>query len=296
MKKVVLIVNPSSGGEKAKEYKHLVIEKLEPIFDEVEVKYTEKSQDATNFAKKACEEKVHSVFGMGGDGTVNEIINGLAQQDYIPKFGFFPLGTVNDLARALNIPLDAQESIEKINLNKTTKIDIGKINDKYFMNVVAVGSIPNALNDVESKDKTRYGKFAYISAGLKEIANMDFYGFSLVIDGVKREIKTSLLIIGLTNSIGGNESILPNAEVDDNTLHIVYIKDSNLFETIKAIPDFLMGIDESSNNVEYITCKEIDINLCNTSDNLSVNVDGDEGVELPISIKVLPSHLELYVC
>lgn len=294
MKNAVLIVNPSSGGEKAKEFEKLVIEKLNTLFDNVDIKYTEKAEDATNFAKEACSNKVHSIFGMGGDGTVSEIIGGIATEEYKPKFGFFPLGTVNDLARVLNISLDPKTAIEELDVEMSKKIDIGKINDKFFMNVVAIGAIPNAINEVESEDKTKLGKFAYYFAGIKEIANMSFYNLKLTIDEEIREISTSLLLIGLTNSIGGFEKLLPDAKVDDNKMHIIYIKDSNIIDTIKAIPEMLSGVNESSNNVEYITCKSIKIEMSDKDENISVNVDGDEGRQLPVSIEILPSYLEVY--
>ena len=85
---------------------------------------------------------------MGGDGTVNEAVNGLASHDKRPNFGFFPLGTVNDLARALAIPLDPKKAIESFAVDHTRKIDIGQVNQDYFTNVVAIGMIPAAKNTV----------------------------------------------------------------------------------------------------------------------------------------------------
>lgn len=107
----MLVVNPSSGGKKAPEFQKLAKEKLENFFDCVVVKETKKAGDATHYAKEAAQEKFDSVFVMGGDGTVNEGISGLANQSHRPYFGFFPLGTVNDLARALGIPLDPATAI-----------------------------------------------------------------------------------------------------------------------------------------------------------------------------------------
>ena len=142
MKKALLIVNPSSGGEQAKEYEKLAYEKLETMFDEVVVLHTKKAGDAKNFAREAAVDNYHSVFVMGGDGTVNEGINGIAEQTHRPNFGFIPMGTVNDLARALGIPLAPKEAINHLSIDSTQPLDIGKINDQYFMNVVAIGTIP----------------------------------------------------------------------------------------------------------------------------------------------------------
>lgn len=293
MKQALLIVNPSSGGEKAKEFKELAEKKLNSFFDQVIVKETEKQGDAKQFAYEAAQQQFDSVFVMGGDGTVNEGISGLAEQEYRPKFGFFPLGTVNDLARALNISLDPEEAIQEFDINQTTDLDIGKINDSYFMNVVAIGTIPEAVNDVDVEDKTKLGKLAYFVSAAKKLTNTQSYSFQLTLDGKEESIESSTILIGLTNSIGGFESLLPEAEVNDGKIHLIYIKDSSLWDTIKAVPDLLKGVDNSTDNLAYLTFSEGMIVLEN-EEQLATNVDGDEGDSLPVKLKVLPQHLLVY--
>ncbi len=294
MKKALLIINPSSGGEKAKEYQQLAQEKLNQSFDEVKICQTEQKGDAKSFAKKAANEKYDSVFVMGGDGTVNEGISGLAEEKYRPKFGFFPLGTVNDLARALDIPLDPKKAIANFSITKTTPLDIGKINDSYFMNVVAIGAIPEAINNVDSEQKTKFGKLAYFISGFKELSNNETYSFLVTIDGKKQEITSSTLLIGSTNSIGGFESLLPEAKVDDGKLHLIYLKDPSLIDTIKSVPDLLKGVAKATENVGYLAFDQAVISLENSDKKLVTNVDGDEGDILPVTITVLPAHLEVY--
>ena len=293
MKKALLVVNPSAGGEKAQEFQKAAVEKLESYFDEVEVKETKKGGDARDFARAAAQDKLDSVFVMGGDGTVNEGISGLAEQDYRPKFGFFPLGTVNDLARALNIPINPKEAIEALDFEQTKSLDIGKINDRYFMNVVAVGSIPEAVRDVSVEEKTKFGKMAYLISGLKKIAQNETYNFELDVDGDHISVESTTLLIGLTNSIGGHENFLPDAKVDDGLLHLVYLKDTNMLESFQAIPNLAQGVTQSNQNLGYRTFNKAHIALKN-SQSLGTNVDGDEGDELPIDISILPSHLTVY--
>lgn len=295
MQKALLIINPSAGGEKAKSFEVLAKEKLESFFDIVEIKYTQKAGDASIFASEAAKNKYHSVFVMGGDGTVNEGISGLAELDYRPNFGFFPLGTVNDLARALKIPLNPEQAIKNFNPNNITDLDIGKINDSYFMNIVAIGTIPESINNVDSKEKTRLGKLAYFISGAKELLHTGFYDFNLSIDESEHsQIKSSTILIGLTNSIGGFETMFPTAKVNDGKLHVAYIKDTSLLDTVLALPELLHGIDKSGAHVEYFTCSNISVTLVNSDDKLSVNVDGDEGDSLPVNIKILKSHLKVY--
>ena len=294
MAKVLLVVNPSSGGEKAPEFQEMAKEKLGQYFEEVVVKHTEKAGDASAFAKEAARNQFEAVFVMGGDGTVNEGVSGLAEEDYRPKFGFFPLGTVNDMARALNIPLDPAEAIQSLDLTRTKPMDIGKINDDYFMNVVAIGTIPQAVNDTTVEEKTKLGKLAYAISALKNLAANQSYTFTVELDGTEKTIESSLLVIGSTNSIGGFEQLLPEAEVSDGLMHFIYLKDSNLLESLQTLPSLLTGVDESNDRVGYHQVKEIKISVVDSGDTLRVNVDGDEGDKLPVHIKVLPSHLQVY--
>lgn len=114
MSTCTLIVNPSSGGEKATGYLGLMKTQLSRMFEEVIVKETEKQGDAVSFAQEAASQGHEAVFCMGGDGTVNETINGLASAGKNVSFGFVPLGTVNDLARAIGIPLDPDQAISML--------------------------------------------------------------------------------------------------------------------------------------------------------------------------------------
>lgn len=294
MAKVLLVVNPSSGGEKAEEFQEMAREKLAQYFEEVVVKHTEKAGDASAFAKAAAREQFEAVFVMGGDGTVNEGISGLAEEAYRPTFGFFPLGTVNDLARALQMPLDPAEAIQSLDLTKTKSLDIGRINDDYFMNVVAVGTIPQAVNETTVEEKTRLGKFAYAISALKNLAANQSYTFQVELDGVEKVIESSTVLIGLTNSIGGFEQLLPEATVSDGLLHFLYLKDSNLLESLQTLPSLLTGVEESNARVGYHQVKEIKLSVADAEETLRVNVDGDEGSKLPVTIKVFPSHLQVY--
>lgn len=293
MKKALLVINPSSGGEQAQEYEKLAHQKLTTMFDEVVVLHTKKAGDAKNFTREAAVDRFHSVFVMGGDGTVNEGINGIAEQAHRPNFGFIPLGTVNDLARALRIPLEPEEAIAHLSMDALQPLDIGKINDQYFMNVVAIGTIPESINDVDPEKKTKYGKFAYFISGIKQLAGTQSYKFQLVVDGQEKQIESSTLLVGLTNSIGGFETLIPNAKVNDGKLHLVYLKDTSLLDTLKTLPDLLKGVDSSTDHLAYQTCETIQIALDDDQE-LATNVDGDEGVKLPVTLKVLPSHLMIY--
>ncbi len=198
---------------------------------------------------------------LGGDGTVNEAINGISGQSYRPRFGFLPLGTVNDLARALDMPLDPDQAIDSLDLDHPKAIDVGQVNDAYFMNIVAIGNIPESINNVDDKAKTALGPLAYFLSGLKQVVTNTSYTFQLTRDGKEEQLK-------------------------------VYIKDKTFFDTLAALPSLFSAETEGSDQLGYERVKEVHIALEDAS--LKSNVDGDEGDDLPLSIKVLPSHIEVY--
>ncbi|MFD2728997.1 diacylglycerol/lipid kinase family protein [Enterococcus camelliae] len=292
-KTAMVIINPSSGGEKADTYREQIEKKLKTLFEEVVVKETDKQGDAEAFACFAAQNHYDAVFAMGGDGTVNEAINGLAEKEHRPLFGFIPLGTVNDLGRALHLSLDPEEAIEQLSFEHVTQLDIGKVNDRYFMNVIAVGTIPEAINDVDSEEKTKMGKMAYFVSGMKYLLKSDRYEFELLLDQQVEQVKSSLVLIGLTNSIGGFESLLPKAKVDDGFLHLVYLNDQSFLDMVKSVPELIKGVEITSANVTYRTFKQGEIALLSEG-NLETNIDGDPGAELPIKVAVLPQHLTVF--
>lgn len=292
MRQVMLIINPSAGNEKAQDYQGKLQDKLKTYFDCVDLRETKGTGDATALAKEAAKKHYHSVFVMGGDGTVNEGINGLANEQYRPYFGFIPLGTVNDLARALGLSLDPKRAIEQLDFERRRLLDIGKIGSAYFMNVVAIGHIPQAINDVSAEDKTRLGRSAYFISGFKQLLHNKPYHFHVSGDGNLKQLTSSTLIIGLTNSVGGFEHFLPKAKVDDGCLHLIYLKDTKPLMALAAIPSLLSGTSQSDLSLGYEQFQEIEIGL--EEGHLLTNVDGDPGPALPVKISVLPSHLEVY--
>lgn len=296
MTKAMLVINPSSGGERASYYKHLALATLRAKFGTVELRETTGPYDATRFAREACENYYDAFFVMGGDGTVNEGISGLAEQPYRPKFGFFPLGTVNDLARALGISLHPRQAIMDIEDAVLKPLDIGKINDHYFMNVVALGDIPEELNNVKSEQKTKLGKLAYSLAGVKALKENEQHEFLLNMDGEEINLTTSLIMIGLTSSIGGFKHMIDPAEVDDGKLHFIALLADNLFDTLMVAPTVLSGDLINNEKIYYREFEHLHIALENEEISpFSANVDGDRDDPLPLDISVLPQHLEVYV-
>ncbi|MBD1380514.1 diacylglycerol/lipid kinase family protein [Metabacillus arenae] len=294
MKSSMLIVNPSSGKEKGTEYAKQALQVLEGTRYQVEVRLTTGEGDAMNFAREACDHKFDVVVAMGGDGTINEAINGIAEQKHRPVLGVIPLGTVNDFARALSIPLDPEDAIDLISHQQTRKVDVGKINDKYFMNITAVGALAEASFAVSAEQKTKLGPLAYIVEGLKTMKEKQPFDLQINCEDGEGEWSGDalLMLIALTNSIGGFESLAPEAEVNDGKLHVFIIKDIAFHQFLSLLPKIVSGDLGESKHVEYLKVGAI---TAFSSLDMTSNIDGDEGDRLPITVKNLSRHLEVFV-
>lgn len=294
MTEALLIVNPSSGEEMATEYATKVAEILKEQYDQVTVKETQKAGDAQDFAKTAARNHIDAVFVMGGDGTVNEGVSGLAEEDYRPDFGFIPLGTVNDLGRALGISMNPEEAIEELRHLKKEKMDVGKINDHYFIDVVAVGVIPGAVSNVDPEQKTRFGAFAYFMEGAKALRESESFTFYLTIDGEEIVEESMMLLVSLSNSVGGFEKLVPQAKVDDGKLHLTLLKGNKLLDKLALLPKVFSGELTDDQQIVYRAFEKGHIAVQNDTD-MTANVDGDEGDALPLDLMVLPQHLTVLV-
>ncbi|OLN22070.1 sphingosine kinase [Domibacillus antri] len=290
MKKAMIIANPSSGKEQAEQYMDRIKQQLERSGFDVETRVTEGEGDAVRFAKDACDAKFEAVVAMGGDGTMNETVNGFAEQPYRPAMGVVPLGTVNDFARALNVPLEPEKAIEVLG-GRTKPADIGKINDRYFLNILALGGIAEAAGEVTSEQKTSMGVLAYMMEGLKTLTDKTPFTITVEADSGAYEEESLIFLAALTNSVAGFEKLAPDAEIADGHFHCFIVKDVALPKLLRIGAALLKGDLQDDPDVIYFTSKELRIN---SSFHLKANVDGDMGDAVPIDLKVLPGHLNIY--
>ena len=288
MKKVMLIINPTSGGEKALDYKEILENKAKKYFDDIETMITQKAEDATHFSEKASKEHYDSVIVFGGDGTVNEVISGIAEKDYIPKLGIIPGGTGNLITKLLGISQDIDQAIEELDFNFTNTIDIGKVNNSYFGYVFSIGSLPEAIHNVEIEDKTKFGIFAYALNTMKSIIKDDVFNIHIETENGSYNGEASQVLVLLSNYYADKKLFDENKDGYGN---ILILKDASILSKLSAIPDLLKGDVVSNDHIEYIKAKNIRIS---SDTELESDVDGDKSDKLPVKIKILGNHIEVY--
>ena len=288
MKKAMLIINPTSGGEKALDYKEKLENKAKEYFEYVETKITEKAKDATAFAEEASKENYEVVIVFGGDGTVNEVISGIAEKGYIPKLGIIPGGTGNLITKLLEISQDIDEAIDQLDFNKTNSIDIGKANKSYFGYIFSVGSLPEAIHNVEIEDKTKYGVLAYAINTIKSVIKDEVFNIKIETENGSYEGEASQVLVLLSNYYADKKIFEENK---DGYANILILKNASIISKISLIPDLLKGDIVENDNIEYIIAKDITIS---SDTKLESDIDGDRSDDLPVKITVLGNHIEIY--
>ena len=288
MKKAMVIINPTSGGEQALNYKEKIENKAKEYFEVVETRITEKALDATHFAEEAAKEKYEAVIVFGGDGTVNEVVSGIAEKEFIPKLGIIPGGTGNLITKLVQIDQDIDKAIESLDFNLTNKIDIGKANDHYFGYIFSVGSLPEAIHNVEIEDKTKFGMFAYAINTVKSVIRDEVFNIKVETENGNYEGDASQVLVLLSNYFSDKKIF------DENKVgyaNILILKDASIFSKLSLIPDLLKGDVVENDSIEYIKAKTIKI----SSDiEIESDIDGDQSDDLPVEIKVLGNHIEIY--
>ena len=288
MKKAMLIINPTSGGEKALDYKEKLENKAKEYFEYVETKITEKAKDATAFAEEASKGNYEAVIVFGGDGTVNEVISGIAEKDYIPKLGIIPGGTGNLITKLLEISQDIDEAIDQLDFNKTNAIDIGKANKSYFGYIFSVGSLPEAIHNVEIEDKTKYGILAYAINTIKSVIKDEVFNIKIETENGSYEGEASQVLVLLSNYYADKKIFEENK---DGYANILILKNASIISKLSLIPDLLKGDIVENDNIEYIKAKDITIS---SDTKLESDIDGDQSDDLPVKITVLGNHIEIY--
>ena len=288
MKKAMLIINPTSGGEKALDYKEKLENKAKECFEYVETKITEKAKDATAFAEEASKGNYEAVIVFGGDGTVNEVISGIAEKDYIPKLGIIPGGTGNLITKLLEISQDIDEAIDQLDFNKTNAIDIGKANKSYFGYIFSVGSLPEAIHNVEIEDKTKYGVLAYAINTIKSVIKDEVFNIKIETENGNYEGEASQVLVLLSNYYADKKIFEENK---DGYANILILKNASIISKLSLIPDLLKGDIVENDNIEYIKAKDITIS---SDTKLESDIDGDQSDDLPVKITVLGNHIEIY--
>ena len=290
-KRARIIYNPTSGKELFKRTLPDVLIKLEKAGFETSAYATEKIGDATTEAKRCLTQDYDVLIAAGGDGTLNEVINGIAEHPNRPKIGIIPMGTVNDFGRALHLPNDIMSAIDVIIEGHSTRVDIGKMNSRYFINLAAGGQLTQVSYETPSRLKSIVGPFAYYIKGFEMLPQMKAVDLRIEYDEEVFQGEALLFLLGLTNSMAGFEKLVPDAKLDDGYFTLIIVEKANLAELGHIMTLASRGEHIKHPKVHYKKAKSINIS---SFIDLQLNVDGEYGGKLPGNFLNLKQHIEVY--
>lgn len=292
MKRARIIYNPTSGRELFKKNLPEVLESLEIAGYETSCHATTAEGDAIEAAKKAVENGFDIIIASGGDGTLNEVVAGVSEFEKRPKIGLIPMGTTNDFARAVHIPRDIKKAVEIIIKGDTIPVDVGLVNDRYFINIAGGGRITELTYEVPSKLKTMLGQLAYYLKGIEMLPSINATRVRIEYDGEVFEDEVMMFLVGLTNSVGGFEKLAPSSSINDGLFSLLILKKLNIAEFIRVASLALRGEHLSDPHVIHKKAKHIKVT---SDDKVLLNLDGEYGGTIPATFQNLYRHIEVFV-
>src|SRR6266849_1649992 len=289
----VIIANPTSGIGGFPLQTHRFDETLAFLRNQgwkVELWYTQSAGDGEQLARKAVKQQVNLVIAAGGDGTINEIIQGLAGSE--TALGVLPNGTINVWARELGIPLDDTRARRVLVNGQTRHIDLGCVNGRYFLLMVGIGLDGEVTQAVERKPLKRLGILGYALAALW--LGPGYSGFPVVvqIDGLVVKTRALQVFVCNTQLYAGAFKFTWKAKCDDGLLDLCIVRKRNLLGRIVVLWDFLLGREKRRLWVRYDTFTSIKIE---TLQPVAFQIDGEAAGHTPATFRISPGTLKVVV-
>lgn len=292
LKRARIIYNPSAGREQFRRELPYVLEQLEKVGYETSAHATTGEGDATYAAELAAKRGHDLIVIAGGDGTINEVITGIAEIDNKPTIGIIPAGTTNDFARALSIPKDTKKAVEIMLEHNEQALDIGKVNGHYFVNIAGGGDLTELTYDVPTKMKAAIGQLAYYIKGIEMLPSIRPSSVTIEYDDEVYTGEIMLFLVSNTNSVGGFEKLAPDALLDDGYFDLLILKKANLAEFLRVATAGLRGNHLEDENIIYTQARRIKVT---PNEKMLLNIDGEYGGELPGEIINLQQHIKFLV-
>src|SRR5437764_5147895 len=266
-KHIVLIVHGARADRQ--DVRHLV-NWVRAKGHHVEPHATFEAGDAFTIAAAAATRGVDVVAAAGGDGTVNEVVNGLDGFD-VP-LGIIPLGTANDFARQVGIPADADHAMDVILQRKPVRLDTAALNGRRFLNVSTGGVGAEATAETPSEMKESLGPVAYAISGMRKFAGFSPNFARFDGDGFQYEGEFLMFAVGLTRSTGGGTMVTPMASATDGLLDLCIVEGMSRGEFARTVLKVKRGEHVGEEGVHYAQVKSVTIDGL---DAMAVNVDGE---------------------
>lgn len=287
--KTKLIVNPQAGSGRAERLITPVIDRLKGMGHSVELANTSKPGDGIRLAKEAVKQGYEMIIAGGGDGTLNEVINGIVGSDAI--LGVIPMGTVNVFCQETGIGLDSLSACDVIEEGEVKKIDLGKAGDRYFILCAGIGFDAHVVSELKPQFKRIMGAVAYPLSGLKSLFSWKPTKMLIQVDDQPIKRKGFLAVVGNISSYAGPEiSVTPLASLDDGWLDLCIFKKRTTLDIIRYVLGVLFRRHTEFEDIEYFKAKYVKIEAERP---VLVHTDCEVIGEVPMEFSIVPKALSV---
>lgn len=288
MKKVRFIYNPYSGENAIlKELDKIVAMHQEKGYTIVPYRI-QKGVDVTT-ALDIVDSTYEYILIAGGDGTIDTVVNAMKKRNTDLPIGIIPVGTANDFAKHLGMPQDAGACVEQILNSYPMGVDLGKVNDSYFVNVLSTGLFTDVSQKTDTNLKNTIGKLAYYIKGLEELPNFRKLDVKIIANGIVFNEPIYLMLV-FNGQTAGNFKLATKAKVQDGFLDVVIFKACHIPELLPMFIKVLKGEHLNDSRIEYIKTDQL---IIESNEDIVTDIDGEKGPDFPLRVQCIKDGIKV---
>ena len=290
--KHLFIVNPAAGKGRTLDLIPVIREYCNARKIRHEIAVTECPGHAVEIARKKSTEERCRIYSVGGDGTLNEVLNGMANSG--SSLAVIPSGSGNDFIKSV-VGRDIPDNILSATIEGTERlIDFARVNDKYFVNIASVGFDAQVAYQTEHFKKLPLitGQAAYILGILDTILICKNQYIELILDNEKLSGKSLLVAVGIGRFYGGGVNALPDAEIDDGLFDVCYVESTSRLRILRLFPQYIKGLHPKIKGVHMYRSKKVEIV---SEEPIPLNRDGEIILTTRAVFEIFPRSLPFVV-
>ncbi|HKP67774.1 MAG TPA: diacylglycerol kinase family protein [Pyrinomonadaceae bacterium] len=308
----LVIVNPKSAGGSTRDKWSAIASDLRTHFGPYNVAFTKGPGDGSEIAQRAAEAGREFVIACGGDGTVNEVANGILRSGEDVEFGVFPSGTGGDFRRTLGMSREEREAARQLRDGETKRIDVGRVSftdhdgnptERYFLNVTSFGLAASIIERVKSSTSLSWlpldtvrGRASFALSTLQEVIALGATNVRVKIDDKEeRSLQTVNFCVANSRYFGGGMMIAPKAKINDGFLDVINIGDINTAKIILNAYTLYRGTHLDLPEVKDTLAKRVEARPMNDGEEVHIEIDGELPGRLPAVYEVVPGALRVRV-
>ncbi|MFT3744634.1 MAG: diacylglycerol kinase family lipid kinase [Pyrinomonadaceae bacterium] len=305
-------MNPKSASGATREKWSLTASELRAHFGPFSVAFTKSQGDGATIAERSAKDGRKFIIACGGDGTINEVANGIIRSGKDVELGVLPSGTGGDFRRTLGLPLSNREAAVALRNGETKLMDAGRVTfqdhegqtvSRYFLNISSVGLAASVISRVKGSkifdwiplDGVR-GKANFAMSALQEVIGPEAATVRIRIDGgEEKTIQTLCLCIANSRFFGGGMMIAPDAKINDGLLDIINVGDMSTLKILANAYSLYKGTHLSIEEVKSTLAKKIVVTALDPSHRIPLETDGEMPGKLPATFEVVPDAIHIRV-